>query len=602
MKKLLFLTLTLLLPLGMQAQTEVMAWSNLSGIRLDGELIDFEMALMVGNRTTGKERQQSTYHRNGNTQQVELTIDGVAFVQKVTDTGRGKALIRIEAKAVEGNHQAAALLLDFNSSTYAAARIRVSRSTVDVRSANRHLTFRFSKNAGITQRGRRVLVRMLEASQQSATLEATLTADGTVDHSEAHVSMDVSRPGDRFMGLGGNFRLQNLQHDPAVIDYCLDNMRVAFGRVELPWARWQPREEMDPMNQSELDGHVEQSLQMARRLYAMGMPVILSTWFPPEWALDKVNDRFPARNGVAAKELDQSKMDRIYKSLADYITYAKTRYGIEFYAFSFNESDIGIDVIFTPEEHARFIREFGACLAKRGLKTKLLLGDNSDATTLDFIRPSLADAAARPYIAAVSFHSWRGCDDATLLAWAEAARSLNVPLIVGEGSTDAQAHRYPEIFNESTFALYEINLYMKLCSICQPLSILQWQLTSDYSLLWGGGIYRSAGELHPTQRFFNLKQLAATPAGAFALPVTSSKPTLNAAAFGNIAQGQYAVHMVNNGAACDALVSGLPADKTAAEVYVTNQQEHMSMHRAELSGGQLRVHLPSVSFITIIIK
>ena len=167
----------------------------------------------------------------------------------------------------------------------------------------------------------------------------------------------------------------------------------------------------------------------------------------------------------------------------------------------------------------------------------MLLGDNSDATTFDFILPALNNPETHKYIGAVSFHSWRGCDDVTLKKWADAAKAINVPLLVGEGSTDAAAHGYAEIFNESTFALYEINLYTRICAICQPLSILQWQLTSDYSLLWGDGIYGSKGPLRPTQRFWNIKQLASTPADALAIPVSSSKKNVNCAAFGNMVRG-----------------------------------------------------------------
>ena len=48
------------------------------------------------------------------------------------------------------------------------------------------------------------------------------------------------------------------------------------------------------------------------------------------------------------------------------------------------------------------------------------------------------------YIGAVSFHSWRGCDDVTLRKWAVAAKEINVLLLVGEGSSDAAAHGYVE--------------------------------------------------------------------------------------------------------------------------------------------------------------
>ena len=64
--------------------------------------------------------------------------------------------------------------------------------------------------------------------------------------------------------------------DPLVIDYCLDKMRVAFGRVEMPWAMWD-------MQGAEGD-HVKRSAEMARRLKQIGMPVIVSCWFPPLWA------------------------------------------------------------------------------------------------------------------------------------------------------------------------------------------------------------------------------------------------------------------------------------------------------------------------------
>ncbi len=261
-------------------------------------------------------------------------------------------------------------------------------------------------------------------------------------------------------------------------------------------------------------------------------------------------------------------------------------------------------MLHTPEEHAVFIREMGAHLASRGLVTKLLLGDNSDATTFDFIVPAMRDPQCRPYIGAVSFHSWRGCDDETLRRWGGAARELNVPLIVGEGSTDAAAWRYPQIFTEQTFALYEINLYVRICALAQPLSILQWQLTADYSLLVGDGIFGTDGALRTTQRFWNLRQLASTPAGSFALPVECSKEQVNCAAFGNIARGEWAVHMVNNGAARRAVIRGLPSSESGrVEIYITSAGQDMQRVTdvTHDDDGTLHFELPAVSFATAIV-
>ncbi|RYE53741.1 MAG: hypothetical protein EOP48_13750, partial [Sphingobacteriales bacterium] len=67
----------------------------------------------------------------------------------------------------------------------------------------------------------------------------------------------------------------------------------------------------------------------------------------------------------------------IYKSITDYILYLKAHYGVEVSMFSFNESDLGINIRQTGEEHAQLIKGLGAYFASKGLKTKLLLGDNS---------------------------------------------------------------------------------------------------------------------------------------------------------------------------------------------------------------------------------
>ena len=337
---------------------------------------------------------------------------------------------------------------------------------------------------------------------------------------------------------------------------------------------------------------------MASRLKAIGMPLVVSCWFPPQWAL--IPGQQKRRGGVAALRLDTSKQDSIYESMISYLHFLKNDYGVEADYFSFNESDIGIDVLHTPQEHCDFIKSFGAALASHHLPTKMLLGDNSDATTIDFIQPALKDKEAHKYIGAVSFHSWRGCDDETLRRWRDAARSINVPLIVGEGSTDAAAWRYPAIFKESTFALYEINLYMRLCAICQPLSILQWQLTADYSLLQGNGILGDDGPLRPTQRFHNLRQLAMTPADAFSIPLAVDKENVNTAAFYNKALGKGALHMVNNGAACKAELSGLPASVSQAVVYVTNASQNAEEQSVNVSQGIATIDMPAESFITVL--
>ncbi len=594
-----------------KVHTEVMAWSNITGVRMDGELVDFESTLRVGHldgylESTGRERQNNVrYHREGDTQIVSIPLQGAHFTQKVTDVDSNTVSLEWTAEADETSDKGAYFCLAFSGDNYSDATFKIRGREIEIKSPTRSVSLvfdrkikAFTRKEGEATTVYAVLMPKLIKGKKTA-LSAVMKTSCVRSDEKAVISLDLRKPGNKFIGFGGNFRLQNPEKDPAVIDYCLDNMRIAMGRVELPWRYWHPEEDSDP-SESELHPHVRKSLEMARRLEAMGMPVALACWFPPQWALEPGSVR--KSGGVAALRLDPKKKESIYKSLCSYIKYAKDHYGVEFDYFSFNESDIGIDVLHTAEEHAEFIKEFGAFLAQAGLPCKMFLGDNSDATTLDFIRPAMADPETHKYIGAVSFHSWRGCDDETLRRWAEAAESINVPLIVGEGSTDAAAHRYPMIFNESTFALYEINLYTRICAICQPLTILQWQLTSDYSPLWGNGIYGSEGPLRPTQRFWNMKQLAMTPENSFSVPACHDKDNMNVAAFSNIAKGETAVHIVNNGGTCKAEITGLPEDASEAVVYVTNRQDEATATMLTPSAGSLEVTLPAESFVTIIIK
>jgi len=370
----------------------------------------------------------------------------------------------------------------------------------------------------------------------------------------------------------------------------------------MPWRFWQPLRDVDPIAQADsgkLHPAVKNAMQMAHRLDSMGIPVVLTAWFPPNWAAEgKVN--FRPVNGIWGNPLNKDNMPAIYKSIADYIQYLKVKYGFEPKFFSFNESDLGINVRVTAQEHDDFIKGCGAYFETRGLKTKMLLGDNSDATTYKFIDPAMDDPAARPYIGAVSFHSWRGWETPILQKWADAATKTNLPLLVGEGSTDAAAYSYPDIFQEQTYALKEINLYMRLLSICQPLSILQWQLTSDYSPLIGGGIFGNNEPLHPGQRFWNLKQLSITPKGLFAMPITCDKSNISCAALGDNDKGVYAIHLVNNGTERKVTLGGLPAKAKSFKMYVTSKEINMTETRISASNGKAEFKIPATSYVTLI--
>jgi hypothetical protein len=642
-------------------QPETMATGNVAGIRVEGQLFEVNSSMCVvrpdwsGNLRGGG---QTSFARNGKAVTVKMQpptprpgapapaappmrqppAPAYYAVESVEDTGAGTARIDLEYTFPAAADIAGAYLcLQLPSSSYSGGRVQLvnpvapapadvslspgtkdqneyvhaTASGVRFTTPRRQLEVMFAEPTEVIVRDDRrqnsfdlqVYLAVLSgkaAEKQTARKIFNLKVAGEIDKSPAQIVVEASRPGPLFAGLGGDFRLQS-PRDPAVIQYNLDNLRVVFARVAMPWRTWHPVEGVNPLAEARagrIAPDVQQAMEIARKLSLKGMPVIVSDWSPPAWA---IMGSAGGSNRGGGGFLDPAKMDRIKESLADYLVFLKEKYGVEAAAYSFNESDIGIDVRQTSREHADLIKTLGPYFASRGLATKLLLGDIGNAYPISFIKDGMNDVDAGKYIYAISFHSWRGCTDENLAAWGAAARTLDVPLLVAEGGSDSNAHQYPQIFLEPSFALREIELYERILAIAQPKSILHWQLTSDYSLLAGGGVYGDNGPLRPTQRFWDLKQLAATPPNVFFLPAKCDRPGLTCTAFGDIAAGVYAVHVVNTGAARPTTLTGLPAEVKQLRVWVTDAQRGMEEGaRIPVVDGKAQFTLDPASYTTMV--
>lgn len=600
------------------AQAEFTTWGNLTGIRVNGQLMAFETSVCIVTKDwlvmnqTAREKQPVRFSRQKNKQVFSYVMDSLNATNAIETIGPGVASIDVEYRSLADTSLAGVFFrIDLPAETYTGSTVQLvggkmtrviakhekgkneylkaSAKGISINALRYRLAIVLSEESEIIVRDDRrfgdndiqVYIKVMSGDMkrgQTVKKNILIKAAGEVDKSSIRLTLDTSKPGRPFEGLGGNFRLQNEKTDPPVIDYCLQNLRVAHARVEMPWRFWQPEEDSDPAaiaRSGKLHTRVRQAMEIAQRLYRMGMPVILSNWSAPDWAIQGTYSPQPV-NGAWGNPLDDRKKEKIYGSIAAYLLYLKENYGVEVEAFSFNESDLGINIRQTPEEHRQMIKGLGAYLAAKGLKTKLLLGDTADVTGWAFTHNAAADTGTHPYISAVSFHSWRGCSDENLAKWDSIARRINKPLLVGEGSIDAGAWRYPKIFEEPTYAAEEINLYVKILAICQPLSILQWQLTADYSPLSGGGVFgNNEKPLYPTQRFWNLKQLASTPLAVVAMPVISSAPDVTCAALGNNTRETYAIHLVNNGATREVMLNGLPNTVKKLRMYTTNSSRGM---------------------------
>ena len=71
---------------------------------------------------------------------------------------------------------------------------------------------------------------------------------------------------------------------------------------------------------------VRGAMEMAQKLARRHIPIIVSAWFPPPWAIVG-EPNFRNENGIFGNPLNQKKMRSIIKSIGDYFIYLKEAYG-----------------------------------------------------------------------------------------------------------------------------------------------------------------------------------------------------------------------------------------------------------------------------------
>jgi hypothetical protein len=120
----------------MNAQTEVMAWGNLTGIRVEGQLMEFETSLRIAGinwsiiSATGKEKQsRPRYDREGLTQTVNTDFGGFQFSEIVKETGSGSATVSVTSKALRDTIiDGAYFCIELPEKYYANAIVRLNGS------------------------------------------------------------------------------------------------------------------------------------------------------------------------------------------------------------------------------------------------------------------------------------------------------------------------------------------------------------------------------------------------------------------------------------------------------------------------------------------
>ncbi|MGD2174844.1 MAG: hypothetical protein PVJ27_05530 [Candidatus Brocadiaceae bacterium] len=423
---------------------------------------------------------------------------------------------------------------------------------------------------------------------------------GKSDRSPVKLRLNAARERYRLQGFGGNYCFW--PNTPAV-DYTLDHLRPVWARTQMFLHFWEPKnDDADPrhINWSALRDKEESQwilraeMEAARKMARRGIPFIISCWQVPDWM------RVPRGQAGARgrRPIDRQAWPEVVESICSYLLYLKEKYGAEPEMFSFNEPRLGR--IPDPEDHRDFSKMLAGRMRELGLKTGILAGDvsNPRGDSIEYPKPLLNDPEARRYVRGISFHSWGGARPETYRAWADLARSHDLPLFVAELGWYALAHR-SRASRTALYALEELRTYQELLLHARPQVLLEWEYGGSYPLLLEEG-----DELRPTARYWMIHQFATlTPSPAVALGTESDNPEVLFTAFrGRSADGRsvYALHVANLGADRPMRLEGLPTGPGTLEAtWVNALGDRRAGGTVSAQGGVLQTRLTALSLLTL---
>ncbi|MFH0938075.1 MAG: hypothetical protein V1899_02155 [Planctomycetota bacterium] len=435
----------------------------------------------------------------------------------------------------------------------------------------------------------------------TARLKVSLQLTGSVDETPARLTLDAKTPLYTIIGLGGNYCFNS---ESPITRFTLDNLNVAFARVEMSLDQWEPQ----PANRSSAAAHfgeliatdkpgskLRREFELMRELMAKKIPFIASVWRLPDWAYT----RPPADRHATGNRIAEDAWPDVLETIGAYLLYAKEMYQAEPNFFSFNEPDIGINVLFDAQEHCAAIKRLGAHFKKLGLKTRLLLGETARAGgTHTYALPTTKDAEAMKYVGALAFHSWGGAAPEQYGAWAKLAKELKLPLLVSEVGVDPDAWNGAR-YQNFKYAAREMTHYQEIFLYARPQAMLYWEYTGDYALLRTGA---ESQKLALTERFCMQKHWTEfIPPGSMALKTSSDQASILFTAFRSKDEPkQFALHLANQAWSRKATIEGVPAEiKTLNAVCTSQGKLFKKLEPLTVIAGKVSVELPGESLLTL---
>jgi hypothetical protein len=283
--------------------------------------------------------------------------------------------------------------------------------------------------------------------------------------------------------VGGNYcqtRLTNSAWD-SIGEVTLKQFKPGYVRVAVPLSF-----RRIPYANYKGEKIVEQPLVISffealkRMKYEFGVKnFTVSTWNVPN---ELVVDSTKGNKRVIKPEA----YDEILDMLVAIFLKAKNDYGVEVDYFSFNESDGGWSVLFSPQATIAFIKKAQERFKAVGLKTKFLLADTAQTKgTVEFATMIMADSTIWRSLGPVCFHSWwsENIPDSEFERIAGFAKAQNKPVWCTELGFDANAHRIKGMFESWDYGFRFAKISHRMLRYAEVEVSMYWTWQNDYRIL-----------------------------------------------------------------------------------------------------------------------
>ncbi len=411
------------------------------------------------------------------------------------------------------------------------------------------------------------------------------------------VTVDTGKKYQTFIGFGGNYCSGMFNDDVlgSIGKYTLETLRPEYVRVPILLDWWEPVNDNTDPTTINSDGFklsprvsdIFNMIQSMKNDYGV-TTFTASVWNVAPWMVN-------AEEGTTGGIIPEENYDEVIESIIAWLLYVKDNCGVEINYFSFNEPDIGVNVLMGADSMKSFVSEAGPLFKKAGLNTKFLIGDVSLPTpTVDYAKKMMSDESIAEYLGPISFHTWNSStiSDNMLSTIRDYSLETGKPLFASEFGYNPGLWKTPEEFLTWQNAWFLANLYYRTIKFSGAGLLEYWELQNDYPLM--------SIELEPYPAWFITRQMMDTiKPGSIFVDCQSSDESLLGTFSALHEDGNFVIHLLNKTEKpIMAIISGAPGGEWNQMVSVDQHYQEMKNDVVE-NNGTHSLELPPKSVVTL---